>query len=226
MHTKVAFASILLLFSIAAASAQPDRRFEANSQAGPANQLPVVVVIDFNVLFAQSAFGIRAFEERRDALLALKNENDGISRMLEAEEDELAARKAKMSDVEFAPLADDFDRRANLLRSRQDEKGAKVDEWYQRQQQVFVFLTGQLIGNLVETSNISVVLPAESTVWYRDSIDATRGVLARANELLGDGTEIEGYQSALAYAEIEGRVPRENSETEQTAISDSLKNSE
>ncbi len=197
---------LLLVFTVTMANGQTERGPEAQLHMIQSSGSPAVVVVDFDALFGASAFGIRVLAENEDALRALSDENMGNVVRLEAEENDLARRKPKLSDEEFTKERAKFNELAKSLREKQDKKGERIQEWFRLQEATFEAIVRQILSNVAMFSRIDVVLSKDSAIWFSDHIDATPSILERINAAYGDGTKIEGYRTAREYAQIDGVI--------------------
>ena len=91
-----------------------------------------ILVIDFERVFAQSAFGQRLETLMESEGQAIASENRRIESELIEEERRLTDQRPTMPPAEFRILADAFDEKVQRLRAEQDAKGralaARQDE--------------------------------------------------------------------------------------------------
>ncbi|MCY4260508.1 MAG: hypothetical protein OXC91_09630 [Rhodobacteraceae bacterium] len=164
---------------------------------------PISAVINYQQLFDQTEFGVRFRGELQDARLALQRENQWYSERFEQEEARIVELRKQDDQGEYNEASDAFHRDVTNRRSIQDQKGARLEEWGRVQENLFRDVASRPIVQLAETRGISIILPAESLIWYAAGVDLTRDALLAINDGVGDGTGLEGYITAVEYVGIE-----------------------
>ncbi|MEM9715893.1 MAG: OmpH family outer membrane protein [Pseudomonadota bacterium] len=159
--------------------------------AGPASaqEFPIfdqqfaVAALDQERLFTQSRFGqrtIAVFDQRAEAL---SQENLAIEQALESEELELTRQRSEMTAEEFAPLAEAFNEKANLLRAEQRQKTQDLVEFRAQSQERFFRQVGPVLLGLMRELRVGVIIEQDAIVLALPSIDLTDRAIARIDEV-------------------------------------------
>ena len=147
-----------------------------------------IVTLDQDQLYLGTQYG-RAlqtkFEAESKALLA---ENRKIDAALEAEERALTDKRATMTALEFRPLADAFDKKANDLRKAQDAKSTDLAKSRDVDRQAFFQAVGPILGDYMVERGAVAILDKSAIVVSLGSIDITTEVIALIDARLGDGS--------------------------------------
>ena len=161
--------------------------------AQDASDLPRIVrspilVIQSDILYAQSDFGQRVEAERRAAEKALREENQTIAAELEAEELALTQQRDSMTPEAFRAAADAFDAKAQRIRSERIERDREILQRVESERQRFGRELQPVMDQILAESNGLIILERRVAFAVRDVLDVTDRALFQANRLLGDGT--------------------------------------
>ncbi|MBT0956816.1 OmpH family outer membrane protein [Alphaproteobacteria bacterium KMM 3653] len=163
------------------------------SPAEAQQQLPSspILVVDQERLFTDTLFGKRVQAEIDAASQDLIAENSRIQEELAAEEEELTQKRATMEPAAFRVLADAFDEKATRLRAIQDAKIPRLTRQRDRERQKFMNALLPILGQITQDRGAVAVLERRSVFVSVAAIDVTDQIIARADELLGDGAGID-----------------------------------
>lgn len=146
-----------------------------------------ILTIDQDALFQRTLFGKALLMAAEQEAAALKAESRSIDAALEAEERSLTDRRAGMPVAEFRALADAFDIKVEALRTTQD---AKLEAFIARREaarQQFFQKVAPMIGDYMVEQGASAIVNQAAIVVSLGAIDITDEVIARIDDLLGDG---------------------------------------
>ena len=179
---RVARRAALVLGLVAAAGA-------GAGQEAPAD-VPIAT-LDQEALFLRSAFGQRLqrdLETQRDALAA---ENRRIEAGLIAEEQALTEKRKTLAPGEFGPLAQDFDRKVESIRSEQDAKARALQQRLDRERQLFLSQVGPVLAEILRTRGALVLIDSAAVLIAAAGVDITEQAIAAIDARLGDGSGVE-----------------------------------
>ncbi|MCG7518363.1 OmpH family outer membrane protein [Ruegeria sp. Ofav3-42] len=171
--------------------------FLAVACVGPAQaqQLGVpqssVLTLSSERLFAESEFGQRVMQEIEAEGVLLAEENERIVAELSREEKDLTEKRTEMQPDEFRPLAEAFDRKVQSHRDGQRAKLDALSRQSEEARQTFYELVQPVLIDLLRESGASVVIERSSVFLSSDRTDVTDAAIARINELIGDGSQLE-----------------------------------
>lgn len=148
-----------------------------------------VVVVEFDRLFAESAFGKRMTDELEARGAEIAAENREIEAALTDEERTLTEQRAAMTSEEFRALADAFDEKVQRLRAEQDAKaralGGQSDEARRR----FLTLAQPVLQNLMREAGAAVMLERRNVFLAVDAVDLTDLAITRLDAIAGTQTD-------------------------------------
>ncbi len=153
----------------------------------PSQPRSAILTIDQDALFQRTLFGKAMLAADEQEAAALKAENRRIDAALEAEERSLTDRREGMPLVEFRALADAFDNKVEALRTAQDAKSAAFIARRDGARQQFFQKVAPMIGDYMVEQGASAIVNQAAIVVSLGAIDITDEVIARIDELLGDG---------------------------------------
>tara|TARA_R100000750_G_scaffold12970_2_gene8315 strand:- start:945 stop:1565 length:621 start_codon:yes stop_codon:yes gene_type:complete len=164
----------------------------AQGQGGPlAESVPTtpILVIEFERVFSESAFGRRVNNEIEQAGRAIATENRRIEAELTEEERGLTDLRSTLAPDEFRKLADAFDEKVQRLRDEQDTKaralGARTDEARRR----FLTVAQPVLEGLLREAGATLILERRTVLVAADSIDISDRAIARIDAQIGDGAD-------------------------------------
>ncbi len=171
-------ALLFALFGPTMASAQQFPVFQ--------EQLPVAS-INRDKLFAESAYGraLRAKMAIRQKQLVA--ENDRLLADLEREERELTELRKQTTPIDFAPLAEAFDVKANRIRQQQNEKLLALNKQLETARFTFFRSTEIVIRKLMFERGIIYVLNEQAILMSTGEGNITGEVMKRLDALFDSG---------------------------------------
>lgn len=146
-----------------------------------------ILVLDFDRLFEQSAFGQRLSQELEEARAALAAENRAIEAELTEEEQTLTNTRDTMSAEDFRGLADAFDEKVQRLRREQDAKARALNQRGEDVRRVFLTTAEPVLNQLMIDAGAQVILERRTVFAVRQEIDITERAITAMNDTIGDG---------------------------------------
>lgn len=168
--------------------------------SGPLTQL---AVINFDLLFNQTAFGTWVREQRNTAWFALGRENNAYDEQFNNEESVLASIKSTLEEQDFNERAADFNARVDDQRRIQDEKLEKIELWVDQQREFFVIVVNELLPYVAQQYGLKLVVDSNAVAWHRDSIDLTPEMRAAIDIALASSNAIANARPAWQFAGID-----------------------
>ena len=147
-----------------------------------------ILVIDSDLLFSQSEFGVRVAQDLAVEESVLLAENRRIQAELIAEENALTEQRAEMDPVAFRAVAEAFDARVVQIRKEQDQKSANLETRRQREQEAFIRAASPILSQLMQEAGASVVVERRGVLLFDPEADITQMAIERLNVTIGDGT--------------------------------------
>ncbi|MBY6114506.1 OmpH family outer membrane protein [Mameliella alba] len=183
MRLALRFAVLLLALWGAAAVAQ--------GQGGPfatgVRQSPILV-IDFERVFSESAFGRRVNAEIEQQGRAIAAENRKIEAELIEEERKLTDLRPTLAPDEFRKLADAFDEKVQTLRDEQDAKARALGSQTEDARRRFLGVAQPVLEGLLREAGAVLILERRTVFVAADTIDVTERAIALIDAQIGDGT--------------------------------------
>lgn len=165
----------------------------------------VVLVIDPNRLFSETAFGRRVAAEIETQGVALAAENRRIEAELTSEEKALTERRAGMTPEAFRAAADAFDIKVQRTRAEQETKARNLAEESDNAQRRFLGVARPVLENLMLESGASVLLDVRAVLLSSGAANVTDEAVRRIDLAIGDGGDLitwpQENQNAPAPAE-------------------------
>lgn len=150
-----------------------------------------VLTIDSEKVFAESDFGKRVAREEQERLDELEAENKEITDALEAEERALTKRRSEMSAEAFRKLADEFDRKVQDIRDRQNAKNRELSTLREAERDRFLRYASGVYERLMREAGAAVILERRSVFASATAIDITDRAVLLLNETIGSGAAPE-----------------------------------
>ncbi|MFT7370357.1 MAG: Skp family chaperone for outer membrane protein [Octadecabacter sp.] len=147
-----------------------------------------ILTVDIDWLFSQSQFGQRVAQSYAAEREALATENSRIASTLREEELILTAQRADMALDVFRTEAEDFDAKAQNIRSAQDAKERALEDTLAQGRDQFFEVTRPILGQLMVDRGAFAILDRRSVILSLGSIDVTEEAIARIDALIGEGT--------------------------------------
>lgn len=165
--------------------------------------LTQLAVINFDLLFNQTAFGTWVREQRNAAWFALGRENNAYDEQFNNEESVLASIKSTLEEKDFNERAVNFNAKVDDQRRIQDEKLEKIELWVDQQREFFVSVVNELLPYVARQYGLKLVVDSNAVAWHRDSIDLTPEMRAVIDIALASGNAIANARPAWQFAGID-----------------------
>lgn len=147
--------------------------------AGAAQPVPVVLTLDQERFFNESAWG-RAIGARAEAeRQQLMAENRRIEEALQQEEQALTDRRALVSPAEFTRLATDFDTRVEGIRAAQEAKARALIEQRDAERRAFSDAAVPVLQMVLDESGASAILVSGAVIMATRAADITQTAIQR-----------------------------------------------
>jgi len=162
----------------------------AVAQEVPRVDVPsVLLTVEQDSLFRQSAFGRRVAAEIETRSRALAAENRTLEAELVAEELALTQARPTLDPAEFRARADAFDARVQRIRAEQDRKSRDLAAFQGSEEERFAASIGEVLTAIARSRGALAVIDRRLLLVSADEIDVTAEAVARIDARLGDGTE-------------------------------------
>ncbi|MGP6086060.1 OmpH family outer membrane protein [Antarctobacter jejuensis] len=175
----------LALMTGAALSAQQTGPFTPGVVRSP------ILVIDFERVFDESAFGRRVNDDIEREGSAIAAENRKIEAELIEEERELTDLRATLPPSEFRALADAFDEKVQRLREEQDAKARALGTRTEEERRRFLSAVQPVIEDLLREAGAAIILERRSVFVAADAIDVTDRAITLIDAEVGAGAAPE-----------------------------------
>lgn len=146
-----------------------------------------ILVLDFDRLFGDSAYGRRIAREIEAAGVAIAQENRRIEAELIEEERRLTRQRDGMAPADFRNLAQAFDEKVQRLRSEQDAKARALGARGDAARREFLEAAQPVLGTLMRESGATVVVERRMVFMSADAIEVTDEAIARIDAAIGEG---------------------------------------
>lgn len=152
-----------------------------------APQAPLLT-LDDEQLFSGSKFGKAVLARQETAAQALIAENRKIEAALEAEEKDLTARRASMTNAEFAPLSDAFNTKVEGIRQAQDAKSRELARSFEDEKLRFFEAVRPALAQIMKDRGAVAIIDKRAVFVGFENVDITKAAIALLDQSLGDGT--------------------------------------
>jgi Skp family chaperone for outer membrane proteins len=153
----------------------------------PERPASVILTLDQERLFVESAFGKASLEREQAATRALEAENASIEAELVAEEQELTRRRATLSAEEFSALAAAFDDKVERIRSEQDAKSRDLVRAREADRQAFLRAAVPALAELMGELGAVAILEKGQVFLALSAIDVTDEAIQKVDAVLAAG---------------------------------------
>ncbi len=150
-----------------------------------------VLVLDFDRLFSESAYGQRVTAEIEATGADIAAENRRIEADLTEEERQLTEQRDTMAPDAFRALADAFDEKVQALRRSQDAKARALGQRGDEARRVFLGAVEPILLRLMDEAGAQVILESRTVFAARDTIDVTDRAIAEVNRAIEAGTQLD-----------------------------------
>ncbi|KUF11910.1 OmpH family outer membrane protein [Pseudoponticoccus marisrubri] len=147
-----------------------------------------ILVIEFDRVYSQSAFGQRVATQIEQDGAAIAAENRRIEAELTEEERALTDERPNLPPEEFRALADAFDEKVQSLRDAQDAKARSLATRRDEAQRRFLAAAQPVLERLMRDSNAAVILERRTVFAAAGAIDVTDEAIAAIDAAIGDGS--------------------------------------
>lgn len=145
-----------------------------------------IVTLDQDRFFKDSAYGKAALARAETDASALSAENRKLEAALEAEEQDLTARRAALKPGEFAPLAAAFDTKVEEIRSAQDAKSRAITRRLEENRQHFFESAVPVLADLLRDTGAVAILADNAIILSLSALDITDEAVARMDVAMPD----------------------------------------
>ena len=167
---------------------------EAGQERPPAQQIievpSPILTLDWEDLYARSAWGNRVAADLEAASSALNRENARIADGLVEEERSLTERRAKMDPEAFRTEADAFDQRVIGIRRAQETKARSLSAQADSERNRFISAAIGLLDAMIEARGAVVVIDRRAIIRGAGAVDVTDEMVTRVDAVLGDGQAV------------------------------------
>ncbi len=146
-----------------------------------------VLVIEFERVFAQSAFGQRIIAEIEAQGAEIAAENRQIEAELQDEEQQLTEQRASMETQAFRALAVAFDDKVQKLREEQDAKARELTTKREEAQRLFLSEMRPVLEVIMRDAGAAAILDRRAVFLSNNAIDISDTVIERMDVAIGDG---------------------------------------
>ncbi|MCR8547307.1 OmpH family outer membrane protein [Salipiger sp. P9] len=157
-----------------------------------------ILTVEFDRLFAESAYGRRVAATLEEEGAAIAAENRRLEAELTAEEKALTEKRATLSPSEFRALASAFDEKVQALRREQDAKARALGNLSEDRRRQFVTVVEPVLARLMREAGAAVILDKRTVFLAAGVIDITDTAIARIDAEIGDGGD--GGESGVPAA--------------------------
>ncbi len=148
-----------------------------------------IVTIDSELIFGSTAVGQSIATNLEARVSDLASENARIASELEKEELELTELRKTLPTDEFRRLAQIFDSKVQRIRREQDNKQRDLQLLRDEERQSFIDAIAPLLSDIARDRGALVVMERRNVLLSADSIDITREVILRIDEVLNNSTD-------------------------------------
>lgn len=157
----------------------------------PAQEAPLqapLLTLDDEQLFTESKFGKAVLARQETEAQALIAENRKIEAALEAEEKDLTARRALMTNAEFAPLSEAFNTKVEGIRQAQDAKSRELTRAFEDEKLRFFDAVKPALAQIMKDRGAVAIIDKRAVFVGFENVDITKAAIQLLDQSLGDGT--------------------------------------
>ena len=188
------------LFLALALAVAPAPQATAQSPGGPLDPGVVrspVLVIEFDTVYARSAYGQRVSRQLEAEGAEIAAENRRIEAELTEEERRLTEQRKSMAAEDFRELAAAFDEKVQTLRQQQDVKARSLNQRSEEAQRRFLDLARPVLERLMRESGAAVILERRAVFVAADVIDVTDDAIRLIDAAIGPGEALPAGTEAV-----------------------------
>jgi Skp family chaperone for outer membrane proteins len=138
-----------------------------------------LLTLDQDLMFSRSAYGKALIQKLEADAQVLRQEDRRIEAALEQEERDLTARRASMTREEFAPLADEFNQKAEGIRAAQIAKDRQLKETFDAERARFYDAARPVLAQLMADRGAVAIIDKRAIFAGFDNIDITAAAVER-----------------------------------------------
>ena len=166
------FPALLMLLASGAPVAQAQQPLTIQSP---------VLILEFERMFADSAYG-RAVQQMLEAeAAALNAENRRIEGELSAEEQDLTRQRDTMTLEQFRPRAEAFDAKVQRIRTERLEKARALETRQAEMRRAFERAAAPVLEGLMNEAGAALILDQSQALVALSAIDITDEAIARVD---------------------------------------------
>ena len=174
----------------------------------------VILTVEFDRLFGESAYGRRVTEALEEEGAAISAENRRIEAALTDEERALTEKRGTVPPAEFRKLADAFDQKVQELRRGQDAKARALSQRSDAAQLDFLEAARPVLEQMMRDSGAAVILEKRSVFASVGAVDVTAEVIRRIDAAMDENGELSVTPDAAPEGQDAGEAaPRGSGET-------------
>ena len=181
---------IALMVGMSAMVAVPPGAAAQDAATGAVKPVTPVLTVRSEQVFLRSAYGERIESEYKAALAVVAAENRRIEAELTAEEEDLTEKRDTMEHAAFTVLAQAFDTKVREIRRERDRALAEANQTHDAAQAQFWEDVRPILVRVLADSGAAVIVERQSVIASAAAIDVTETVVARIDEVLGEGPEL------------------------------------
>jgi Skp family chaperone for outer membrane proteins len=148
-----------------------------------------ILTIDQDALYQRSLYGKALRARVAEDVAKLEADSRRIDAELEAEERALTQKRSEMIAADFAPLAAAFDKKAQDLRAQNAAAVQALRLKEQDGRKEFFTVAAKVLGDFMVERGASAIIDKGAVIVALRGLDVTDEVVARIDEVLGDGTK-------------------------------------
>lgn len=156
-----------------------------------------IMVLDFERVFLETAYGQRLAAELSAEGERVQQELDRLANELLAEESALTEARSEMEPEAFRAAAEAFDERAQTMRARGVEEQNRLVALEQAERARFNERIQPLINEMMVARGAVVAMDRRSVLLALGGANATEDVISAINRTLGDGRRDPGERPTL-----------------------------
>ena len=145
-----------------------------------------IMVVDFEALFVETAYGQRISSAVTTERLRVQSENDRIAAELLAEETALTEARADMDPAAFRDAARAFNERAQAVRQDREAESTKLRQLLEAEQSQFLERVRPIILALMLERGAVVTMDRRAVYQAIGGANATQDAVALIDETVGD----------------------------------------
>ncbi|WBU54180.1 OmpH family outer membrane protein [Paracoccus sp. SCSIO 75233] len=156
-----------------------------------------VVVLDFDIAYANSAWGRHTQDDLQAEAREIEAENTRLEAQLTAEEQALTAERATLSAAEFRRKAEAFDDRAQTIRRERAQVLRDLSARAQADRNAFIEAALPVVATIMQDRRAAIVLDRSQIILTAAAVDITDELVARLDEQVGEGSGLPELEDTV-----------------------------